>query len=233
MDATSAQTSVEIQIRQTASAADDYLCWAPVKSRARLLNPESNDVDVILKTTQTSPSAGSIAFLRSGDESSVANQKSELSVVLHKDGSWSDFVVIATRASSSGKDVGIRAVTTNGQIVGTQTLMVRVRRDAEKLTVPERNAFLRALAAWKNKLGQSRPTRFEDFYTAHADAFQLGIHSNFGRNVSNFLPWHRALLLSFERELQEIDPTVALPYWKFDEPAPKLFSVDFIVKKER
>jgi tyrosinase len=228
MDASSAQTSVEIQIRQTASVADDYVCWAPVKSRARLLNPENNDVSVVLKVSQASPSAGSVAFLHSGDQPSTANQKTELNLVLRKDGSWSDFVVIGTHASRSGKDVGIRAETANGQIVGTQTLMVRVRKDAEKLTVPERNAFLRALAAWKKKLGQSRPTRFEDLYTAHADAFKLGIHSNFGQNVSNFLPWHRALLLSFERELQEIDPTVALPYWKFDEPAPNLFSADFM-----
>ena len=39
-----------------------------------------------------------------------------------------------------------------------------------------------------------------------------------------FLPWHRAYLLDLERELQAIDPSVALPYWRFDQPAPNLFT---------
>ena len=42
-----------------------------------------------------------------------------------------------------------------------------------------------------------------------------------------FLPWHRAYLLDLERELQAIDPSVALPYWRFDQPAPNLFTPDF------
>ena len=43
-----------------------------------------------------------------------------------------------------------------------------------------------------------------------------------------FLSWHRAYLLDLERELQAIDPTVALPYWRFDQPAPNLFAREFI-----
>jgi len=43
-----------------------------------------------------------------------------------------------------------------------------------------------------------------------------------------FLPWHRAYLLDFERELQAIEPAVALPYWRFDEAAPKIFRPDFM-----
>ena len=43
-----------------------------------------------------------------------------------------------------------------------------------------------------------------------------------------FLPWHRAYLLDLERELQAIDPSVALPYWRFDRPAPRLFSRAFM-----
>ena len=42
-----------------------------------------------------------------------------------------------------------------------------------------------------------------------------------------FLPWHRAYILDLERELQAIDPSVALPYWRFDRPAPNLFTLDF------
>jgi tyrosinase len=45
---------------------------------------------------------------------------------------------------------------------------------------------------------------------------------------TGFLPWHRAYLLDLERELQSIDPSVALPYWRFDRPAPELFSPEFL-----
>jgi tyrosinase len=43
-----------------------------------------------------------------------------------------------------------------------------------------------------------------------------------------FLPWHRAYLLDLERELQAFDPSVALPYWRFDRPAPNIFTRDFL-----
>ena len=46
--------------------------------------------------------------------------------------------------------------------------------------------------------------------------------------AAGFLPWHRAYLLDLERELQAIDPSVALPYWRFDQPAPNLFTRDFL-----
>ena len=48
-------------------------------------------------------------------------------------------------------------------------------------------------------------------------------HGNIG-----FLPWHRAYLLDLERELQAIDPSVALPYWRFDQPAPNVFTRQFM-----
>jgi tyrosinase len=43
-----------------------------------------------------------------------------------------------------------------------------------------------------------------------------------------FLPWHRAYLLDLERELQAIDPSIALHYWRFDRPAPNIFTRDFL-----
>ena len=65
--------------------------------------------------------------------------------------------------------------------------------------------------------------RFTDLRDMHnADAYNQ-IHVNF-----SFLPWHRAYLLDFERELQNIDPEVTLPYWRFDEPAPKLMQPSFM-----
>jgi tyrosinase len=65
--------------------------------------------------------------------------------------------------------------------------------------------------------------RFADFRNVHSSAGDPEAHQNAG-----FPPWHRAFLLDLERELQQIDPSVALPYWRFDEPAPNLFTRDFM-----
>jgi Common central domain of tyrosinase. len=58
------------------------------------------------------------------------------------------------------------------------------------------------------------------------------MHTNAGspqaHGAPGSLPWHRAYLLDLERELQALDPSVALPYWRFDQPAPNLFTRDFI-----
>jgi tyrosinase len=222
------QVSAEIQIRQTASKSDDFICWTPVKARIRLLSPAATTTDSTLTITAagSSPAAGGVGFLASSSAPNVV-PTGKIDVQLKNDGSWTDFYVVGLKPSSAGKDVTVRAQLPDGTSIATASLMVRVRKNAERLSQGERNTFLRTLALWKAKPGQSRPTRFEDFYTAHADAFNLGIHSSFGQNVSNFLPWHRAFLLNFERELQEIDPTVSVPYWKFDAAAPKLFDPDF------
>jgi tyrosinase len=104
-------------------------------------------------------------------------------------------------------------------VLGLTPLMVRVRKDAETLTVVERNRFLAAFAAFNNRgLG-----RFSDFRNVHTSAGDPEAHGRAG-----FLPWHRAFLLDLERELQQIDPSVALPYWRFDRPAPRLFTREFM-----
>jgi tyrosinase len=223
-----AQVAVDIQLRETASHADDFICWTPVRAAARLLAPSNADQVIVVKGIGESSTSGQAEFLGPASNLLADASVPQLQITLPKDGSWAKFAIVGTRASTNGKDVTIRAETPDGKVLGNLSLMVRVRKDAESLTPGERDAFLQALATWKEKLGLSRPTRFEDYYTTHADAFSLGIHSEFGTRVSNFLPWHRAFILNFERELQEIDPTVALPYWKFDAPAPHLFSDDFL-----
>lgn len=105
--------------------------------------------------------------------------------------------------------------------------MVRVRKNAESLTPLERGQFLAALARLHRVQDGGAGSELINFVEAHDRAFGMGIH---GGNVGNplFLAWHRAFLLHFERELQAIDPRVALPYWRFDEPAPNLFTREFL-----
>ena len=224
-----AQSVGEIQIRQGATGAD-FLCWNPIPARVRLSAPTPADVDVTMTSAPLGAEAGDVHFAAAGaapiSRASFSPVR-QLRLTLPKDASWVEFYVAGRRASRGTKDVFVRVETAGGALAQLP-VMVRVRKDAETLSPIERDAFLRALAAWKLKPGLSRPTRFEDYYTAHDDAFQFGIHSMFGSRVSNFLPWHRAFLLNFERELQQIDPTVTLPYWRFDAAAPRLFSETFI-----
>jgi tyrosinase len=97
--------------------------------------------------------------------------------------------------------------------------MVRVRKNANALTVAERDRFVAALA----QLNNQGAGRYQDFRDMHTSVSSPEAHGRPG-----FLPWHRAYLLDFERELQAIDPAVALPYWRFDEAAPNLFTLDFL-----
>ena len=40
-----------------------------------------------------------------------------------------------------------------------------------------------------------------------------------------FLPWHRAYLVAFERELRKVDNTLSLPYWDWDNDQGQLMGV--------
>ncbi|MCD2443370.1 tyrosinase family protein [Agromyces sp. SYSU K20354] len=98
--------------------------------------------------------------------------------------------------------------------------MVRIRKNANALTTAERNRFLRALAT----LNGSASGRFRDFRDMHV----AGAPDREAHGGAGFLPWHRIYLLDLERELQRIDSDVALPYWRFDEAAPNLFTRRFM-----
>ncbi|HEV7447711.1 MAG TPA: tyrosinase family protein, partial [Steroidobacteraceae bacterium] len=98
--------------------------------------------------------------------------------------------------------------------------MVRIRKNATTLKPPEKARFIAAFATLNNQgFG-----RFTDFRDMHRDPLAL----NQAHGAPGFLPWHRAYLLDLERELQAIDSSVALPYWRFDLPAPSIFQLDFL-----
>ena len=133
------------------------------------------------------------------------------------------FFVAGRRASVSDGDVKIEArakpiLLLAATLVGAVRLMVRIRKNAESLTTGERDRFLAAFA----QLNDQGAGRFADFRDMHTNVSSPQAHG-----APGFLPWHRAYLLDLERELQAIDRSVALPYWRFDQAAPKLFTTDF------
>jgi tyrosinase len=120
--------------------------------------------------------------------------------------------------SINDRDVSIE-VKRGTAVVTSVPVMVRVRKNANKLTPGERDRFIAAFA----KLNNQGLGRFQDFRIVHTDMTSPQAHFRPG-----FLPWHRAYLLDLERELQLIDPSVALHYWRFDQPAPNVFTLDFM-----
>jgi tyrosinase len=96
---------------------------------------------------------------------------------------------------------------------------VRIRKNAVKLSPAERDRFLLALG----KLNDAGRGPFQGFRDTHVVQSIDEAHG-----FPAFPPWHRAYLLDLERELQAIDSSVALPYWRFDEPASALFAPEFL-----
>lgn len=216
---------VEIQVNNSTSPAARYVTWAPSPCRVRVTNPAGApavQLQVRLER-RTKAGGGSIAFA-----SQIGGPYSAtLTVTVPVNGQSVSFFVrgVFGQPSSADGDVQIeargRAASSSGnfRLLGSLPLMVRIRRNANTLTTGERDRLVGAFAQLNNQgLG-----RFADFREMHVNQSSAEAHGRPG-----FLPWHRAYLLDLERELQAIDPSVALPYWRFDQPAPNLFTRDFL-----
>ena len=77
-----------------------------------------------------------------------------------------------------------------------------IRKNYRNLTDVERDLFVQALFHVKSN------GIIDEFARIHAKHFNMGIHRS-----SHFLPWHREMLLRFERELQKFHPDITIPYW--------------------
>ncbi|WP_415954005.1 tyrosinase MelC2 [Streptomyces sp. KLOTTS4A1] len=84
-----------------------------------------------------------------------------------------------------------------------------VRKNQSQLTTAEKRAFVNAVLELKAS------GRYDPFVATHNDFIMSDTDNGdrVGHRSPSFLPWHRRFLLEFERALQSIDPTVALPYW--------------------
>jgi tyrosinase len=210
----------EIKIEGTGGAGGagaSYIGWAPVRASIRLVEADGavNPVPVELRN-QNPAQGGQVVFLNA----IPGVGQNTLQLTLPVNGTAVNFFVAGNfnRPSLADRDAIIRVVRVNPTVMlSTTRLMVRVRKNANNLTVGERNRFLSAFTRLNVTGG------FNQFRAMHTDDSDFEAHAGAG-----FLPWHRAYLLDLERAIQSIDPSVTLPYWKFDEPAPKLFTRDFI-----
>ena len=210
--------NVELQINNSASPAARFVSWAPSPCRIRVTDPSgatSPTVSVQI-TGRSAASAGAVVFRRN----TTGAFSNSTTVPVPISGASVPFFVAGRFGRPSGNNEDVTIEARNGAtLVGSVKVMVRVRKNANALTPGERDRFVAAFAQLNNQgLG-----RFKDFRDMHTAASDLQAH-----RAPGFLPWHRTYLLDLERELQAIDPSVALPYWRFDQPAPNLFTLDFV-----
>ena len=209
---------VELQINNGVTRDTRFVSWTPAPCRVRVTNPTGVALPSANVTIAgvSSASGGAIVF-RSGTTGPFSNS---LTLTVPTNGTSVSFFVAGRfgRPSVNNGDVKIEA-RVGAALVGSVPLMVRVRKNANALTAGERDRFVAAFAQLNNQgLG-----RFADFRNMHTRVSSPQAHG-----APGFLPWHRAYLLDLERELQAIDASVALPYWRFDQAAPKIFNRDFL-----
>ncbi len=88
--------------------------------------------------------------------------------------------------------------------------MVKARKNINALTPVELTRFRNAVAQMK-----SLDNHFQD---ERSFGYWARIHGNLCQHGwEEFLPWHRPYLAYFEQELQDIDPSVTLPYWDWTD----------------
>lgn len=88
-----------------------------------------------------------------------------------------------------------------------ETNKVKVRKNIHCLTPDELDRFRRVIRVMKC---------YDDFhqYDQRSFRFWADIHANNCQHGwEQFLTWHRLYLYNFEQQMQDIDPTVTLPYW--------------------
>jgi tyrosinase len=209
------QMSIQIDIAGMDAQGRIFLTWAPVQAAARIVGGANADVAVVLKSAGTS---GGVVF----DTARTDQGASNLEITLPASGQPVSFWIAGEfgKPSSDYGDAMVQATDkTTGEVLGSRPAMVRIRKNADTLSPPERDRFLTALATL-NALGQGA---YRDFREMHVNATTREMHGNVG-----FLPWHRAFVLDLERALQRIDASVAVPYWRFDQAAPNVFTSDFM-----
>ncbi|MEU1972555.1 tyrosinase family protein [Microbacterium sp. NPDC019599] len=196
-----------------------YLTWRPVEIKLAVSPPQDGPPVDVRVSARRYLGGGALLF---ADQLTHAGTPT-LDLTLPTDGTPRSVWVGGQfpNASTRFGDVVMQVRTNPGdEYLGSHLTMVRVRKNADRLTAAERSRFLRALAT----LNGSASGRFRDFRDMHV----AGPPDREAHGGAGFLPWHRIYLLDLERELQRIDGQVSLPYWRFDQAAPNVFTRQFM-----
>ncbi|MGH8542821.1 MAG: tyrosinase family protein [Gammaproteobacteria bacterium] len=211
-------TNVELQINNSVSPSAQFVTWAPSPCRIRVTNPSGATSPIVnVQITGISVASGGAVVFRSNTTAAFSNS---LTVPVPISGASAPFIIAGRFGRPSVNNGDVRIEARNGTaLVGSVQVMVRIRKNANALTPGERDRFVSAFA----QLNNQGAGRFVDFRDMHTQVSSPQAHG-----APGFLPWHRAYLLDLERELQAIDPSVSLPYWRFDQPTPNIFTREFL-----
>jgi len=216
--------AIEIKINDSQDAKSRYITYAPSPCQIRQ-TPAATALTATLSSRAASAGGGEAVFYAS--RTVGATPTATLSVTLPANGSWVDFGLGGRPGKPSVDDLDCLLVASSSVGNVTVPLMVRVRKNANKLKARERDRFLLALA--KLNVAQApTPSGYQTLRNMHVSAANAQEHGG-----PQFLPWHRTYLLDLERQLQAIDPSVSIHYWRFDEPAPNVFSKLFMGETKR
>lgn len=207
---------VELSINNTASPRGRYVTWTPSPCSIRVTPPFADPLPFPVTLRNKPGAITRVQFRRTvGGAASTS-----LTLPLTPAAPAASFFIsgIFPRASTADRDAVVQ-VMRGATVLLEVPLMVRIRKNANRLTTAERDRFIAAFATLNNR----GAGRFADFRNMHTAAGSPEAHG-----APGFLPWHRAYLADLERELQAIDSSVALPYWRFDQAAPNLFIPEFM-----
>lgn len=223
----------------------DYVGWGPRPawiSQTRL----SSSLSVTLRNNGL-PGGGKVTFFRSvngrPDMLSPTNELSNITLPAssNPENNWVQFFVAGEFNQTTGKGavssidkdtgIGVYQSSTN-ELLYTKRLMVRVRKNANRLSAVEKRDFLEAIMILNTNQGVDFP--WKNLQDMHVPTSSREIH---GR--SSFLPWHRAYLLNLERDIQSLEVPqsngtvksyahVTIPYWDFFSTAQNMFNRDFL-----
>jgi tyrosinase len=210
--------NVEIKIPGADALGRVFLTWTPVEVTARVRNPVGTGPVRVTLRNAGGAGAGRVRFATTRTHLGTPTLVLNLPI----NGTPVRFFVAGEfgRPSVSLGDAIIQARRTGTTtVLGKKPVTIRVRKNAQTLSPAERDRFVAAFGT----LNGGGAGRFTDFRDMHVLPASDEAHGDMG-----FLPWHRAYLLDLERELQAIDASVALPYWRFDQAAPNVFTREFM-----
>lgn len=216
--------ALEIEINDSPRPETRYITYAPAPCRIRQVSGTS-PLAVTLTSKAARPGGGEAEFYAA--RTIGATPAATLAVTLPANGNWVEFGLAGKFGKPSVEDRDCLLIASSASANAEVPLMVRVRKNANQLQVPERDRFLVALARFNSAVAPA-VSGYQTLRSMHVGAANGEEHGG-----PQFLPWHRSYLLDLERQLQAIDASVALHYWRFDQPAPNVFTRGFMGETRR
>lgn len=107
--------------------------------------------------------------------------------------------------------------------IGADCTGAAPRQEVRELTDEQWQHFIAAIRTLQARATPETASAYDQLAFIHHK------YANAGRihQTASFLPWHRLFLRAFEYELQQIDPTVTVPYWDWTRDSTRLANAPF------